>query len=88
MNIYGHDQSSYLIHVANTRANSLPSTLRKPKFSVGDCRHVPFDDAVFDLVMVMGNSFGYFGARDIDSEDMKSASPGVEAGDEGDRMVS
>ncbi|KAI1317658.1 hypothetical protein EDD11_008086 [Mortierella claussenii] len=33
------------------------------QFSIGDCRSTPFPDSHFDLVLLMGNSFGYF-ARD------------------------
>lgn len=29
-------------------------------FSVGDCRQIPYPDCNFDLVLLLGNSFGYF----------------------------
>ncbi|KAF9153668.1 hypothetical protein BG015_002926 [Linnemannia schmuckeri] len=37
------------------------------QFTVGDCRTIPFADSTFDLVLVMGNSFGYF-SNDKDDE--------------------
>ncbi|KAI9098645.1 hypothetical protein DFS34DRAFT_81039 [Phlyctochytrium arcticum] len=58
LGLHGHDQSSYLISLAKERA-SLQSGC-KPAFTVGDCRQIPYADHIFDLVMVMGNSFGYF----------------------------
>lgn len=63
--IHGHDQSSYLISLAKDRAAAAGLTVN-PTFTVGDCRNVPYPDDYFQLIMVMGNSFGYF---DADSGD-------------------
>ena len=35
-------------------------------FSVGDCRQIPYPEATFDLVLLLGNSFGYFSNADQD----------------------
>ena len=80
LQLYGHDQSSYLISLARERAlHSLPESPGRnyvPVFSVGDCRSVPYESNDFDFVMIMGNSFGYFSANDVGAE-----------GDQGDRAV-
>ncbi|KAF9131728.1 hypothetical protein BGX30_012982, partial [Mortierella sp. GBA39] len=39
------------------------------QFTIGDCRSIPFSDSTFDLVLVMGNSFGYF-SNDKDDENL------------------
>jgi len=40
---------------------------QRVQFSIGDSRSTTFDDMAFDLVIVMGNSFGYF-ANDQEDE--------------------
>ena len=55
---HGHDQSSYLINLARER--SALQTAVAPAFTVGDCRNIPYPDNTFDMVLLMGNSFGYF----------------------------
>jgi ubiquinone/menaquinone biosynthesis C-methylase UbiE len=70
LKIYGHDQSAFLIELARERAAQIdPQAAAIPKFSVGDCRNVPLGSDLFDFVMVMGNSFGYFSANDKRDED-------------------
>ncbi|ORZ30221.1 hypothetical protein BCR44DRAFT_43309 [Catenaria anguillulae PL171] len=59
LEIYGHDQSEFLINLARDRAASAGVSDRC-RFTVGDCRTIPFPADSFDLVMIMGNSFGYF----------------------------
>jgi D-alanine-D-alanine ligase len=56
-NIYGLDRSRFLIQKAklNTKKNGIIS-----KFQEGDARKLPFKSDLFDFVMVLGNSFGYF----------------------------
>ena len=64
LKLFAHDQSSYLISLAKERALNLPPQINRPVFTVGDCRSVPYDADLFDFVMIMGNSFGYFSAND------------------------
>jgi ubiquinone/menaquinone biosynthesis C-methylase UbiE len=95
--IYGLDQSSFLIQLARDRCGTITarseempsplmeeeqedtagtnteekdkwSTRRKIAFTVGDCRSIPFPDDYFDIVLVMGNSFGYFSSSDDDAK--------------------
>ncbi|KAH6586991.1 hypothetical protein BASA50_000040 [Batrachochytrium salamandrivorans] len=63
--VHGHDQSSYLISLARERA-SLQKVSSQTTFTVGDCRQIPYPGNTFDLVLVMGNSFGYFSNEDED----------------------
>ncbi|KAF9102043.1 hypothetical protein BGX29_004999 [Mortierella sp. GBA35] len=37
------------------------------QFSIGDCRSIPYADNAFNMILVMGNSFGYF-STDKDDE--------------------
>ncbi|KAF9086754.1 hypothetical protein BGX27_003112, partial [Mortierella sp. AM989] len=86
LHLYGHDQSKYLIELARTRAqarsliqrdgNPLPSPTPcdRIQFSIGDCRSTPFADNQFDLIMLMGNSFGYFSNEQEDVELLKEIS--------------
>ena len=59
LNIFGLDQSSFLISLAQERACQAGLS-NKTNFTVGDCRNIPFPENYFDLIIVMGNSFGYF----------------------------
>ena len=63
LDIYAHDQSSYLISLARQRAQSQHVDVT---FTVGDCRSIPYPQDTFDFIMVMGNSFGYFANDDGD----------------------
>ncbi|KAG0380875.1 hypothetical protein BGX24_003736 [Mortierella sp. AD032] len=98
LELYGHDQSEFLIQLARSRAAAViaTATAASPKdavpltanttastttnnnnnkgqsagpiqFTIGDCRSVPFSNNTFDLILVMGNSFGYF-SNDKDDE--------------------
>ncbi|KAF9188668.1 hypothetical protein BGZ51_000407 [Haplosporangium sp. Z 767] len=68
LELYGHDLSEYLIELAQTRAKACNAADRT-HFTIGDCRSVPHPDNTFSLVMVMGNSFGYFTA-DNENKDL------------------
>lgn len=65
LELFGHDQSPFLISLAQERARELKNK-RRPVFTVGDCREIPYPSNSFNLVMVMGNSFGYFSSEDDD----------------------
>ncbi len=56
-NIEGIDRSYYLIQKAKENAKKENLTL---KFREGDARKLPYPNDTFDVVMVLGNSFGYF----------------------------
>ena len=75
----GHDQSPYLISLAKDRA-TLAGVNNSVQFTIGDCRSVPYPDSYFDLVVTLGNSFGYFDAddsdRDVLNEIFRVLSPG------------
>ncbi|KAI8915086.1 hypothetical protein BC831DRAFT_487837 [Entophlyctis helioformis] len=77
--VHGHDQSSYLISLAQERA-SFQSVTSQTFFTVGDCRQIPYPDNTFDLVLIMGNSFGYFadeqGDRAVLGEVARVLAPG------------
>ena len=55
--IYGLDRSHYLIQKARESARA--ETL-KMKFKEGDARKLPYGPDTFDVVLILGNSFGYF----------------------------
>ncbi|KAJ3302433.1 hypothetical protein HDV03_004977 [Kappamyces sp. JEL0829] len=65
LQIFGHDQSSYLISLAKERALG-QNVSDRTHFTVGDCREIPYPDGSFDLVLILGNSFGYFSSEDQD----------------------
>lgn len=56
-NAEGYDRSRYLIQKARTTSKKEGLSTR---FREGDARKLPYADCCFDVVMVMGNSFGYF----------------------------
>jgi SAM-dependent methyltransferase len=60
LKLYGHDQSSYLINLANERNSGRKNVV----FTVGDCRGVNYPTNFFNFVMILGNSFGYFGVEE------------------------
>ncbi|KAF9925409.1 hypothetical protein FBU30_004792 [Linnemannia zychae] len=76
LELYGHDQSEFLIQLARSRASTASADARDDvplansniirekkgliQFTIGDCRSIPYADNTFDLALVMGNSFGYF----------------------------
>lgn len=67
-NIEGVDLSHYLIQkakeVSATEKFSIP-------FRKGDARRLPFENDRFDVVMILGNSFGYFDTIDDDLKVLK-----------------
>jgi len=68
--VYGIDRSRYLIRLARKRARSLDAT-NNMRFSEGDARKIRFPSCSFDLVTIMGNSFGYFEHEDDDLKVLK-----------------
>lgn len=56
-NIEGLDRSHYLIQKAKSIAKKEDL---KVKFKEGDARKIPFSNDSFNIIMVLGNSFGYF----------------------------
>ena len=56
-NIEGLDRSHYLIQKAKTRAKKEDINI---KFREGDARKIPSPPDTFDVVTILGNSFGYF----------------------------
>lgn len=53
----GVDNSKYLLSVAKNRA--VVEDIANVSFAQGDARSIPSDNEVFDIVIIMGNSFGY-----------------------------
>jgi D-alanine-D-alanine ligase len=64
-NIEGLDRSHYLIQKAKSTAKT--EGLRA-RFREGDARKIPYPSDTFDVVMILGNSLGYFEAA---QEDLK-----------------
>ncbi|HAM09900.1 MAG: D-alanine--D-alanine ligase [Bacteroidetes bacterium GWE2_41_25] len=62
-NITGLDRSHYLIRKAKSAANQ---ENLKITFKEGDARKLPFPADTFDVVMILGNSFGYFESNEDD----------------------
>jgi len=56
-NVEGLDRSHYLIQKARTQAKKEGLSV---KFREGDARKIPYPPDTFDVVMILGNSFGYF----------------------------
>ncbi|HWR26065.1 MAG TPA: methyltransferase domain-containing protein [Methanosarcina sp.] len=56
-NVEGYDRSQYLIRKARTRAQKENLQVR---FREGDARKLPYPSNTFDVVTILGNSFGYF----------------------------
>ncbi len=67
-NIQGIDQSAFLIRKARAtaRKESLPV-----QFKIGDARKLPYPPDSFDVVMILGNSFGYFENANEDTKVLK-----------------
>jgi D-alanine-D-alanine ligase len=55
--IEGFDRSHYLIQKAKETAKKEGLTIR---FREGDARKLPYPNDTFDVVIILGNSFGYF----------------------------
>ncbi|KAF4765811.1 hypothetical protein N7455_004742 [Penicillium solitum] len=58
VNFRGVDQSSYLLGLARERAIA-EDVQGNTRFQEGDLRQIPEADCSFDLVMLLGNSFGH-----------------------------
>jgi D-alanine-D-alanine ligase len=56
-NVEGYDRSQYLIRKARSRAQKENLQVR---FRKGDARKLPYLSDTFDVVTILGNSFGYF----------------------------
>ncbi len=63
INIHGLDRSHYLINRARSLANNNNINI---KFKEGDARKLPYSDDYFNVVLVLGNSFGYFETQQDD----------------------
>ena len=70
INITGLDRSSYLI--AKARQKNKVNNL-SIKFKEGDARKLPYKDSTFDIIMILGNSFGYFECLNDDLQVLCSA---------------
>jgi len=57
LNVEGYDRSQYLIRKARIRAQKDKLQVR---FREGDARKLPYPSDTFDVVTILGNSFGYF----------------------------
>ncbi len=67
-NVYGLDRSHYLINKA--RQVNVQERLGV-NFKEGDARKLPYNDDTFTVVMILGNSFGYFESMDDDIRILK-----------------
>jgi len=56
-NVEGLDRSHYLIQKAKVQAKKEGLNV---KFKEGDARKLPYPPDIFNVVMILGNSFGYF----------------------------
>ncbi len=56
-NVYGIDRSHYLIRKAKQANNNENLTA---SFKEGDARKLPYQSDMFDVVVMLGNSYGYF----------------------------
>ena len=63
--VNGLDRSRYLIRLAKKRA---AAEALAASFKEGDARTPRLPDESFDCVIIMGNSFGYFAAKDDDAK--------------------
>ncbi len=57
MNVEGLDRSHYLVQKAKNQARR---EMLDIKFREGDARKLPYPESSFDVVTILGNSFGYF----------------------------
>lgn len=67
-NVSGLDRSHYLINKARQINNSERLTV---SFKEGDARKLPYGNDTFNVVMILGNSFGYFESIDDDVKILK-----------------
>jgi len=69
-NVEGLDRSRYLIQKAKTQNKKEGLNIR---FREGDARKLPYQPDTFDVVMILGNSFGYFETTQDDIRVLKEA---------------
>src|SRR5664279_129013 len=67
-NVTGLDRSHYLIRKAKS---AVQQEGLKLTFKEGDARKLPFPPDTFDVVMILGNSFGYFESNEDDAMILK-----------------
>jgi D-alanine-D-alanine ligase len=67
-NVEGLDRSHYLIQKAKAQARKETLSV---KFREGDARKLPYPTDMFDAVMLLGNSFGYFETVEDDMRILK-----------------
>ena len=67
-NVNGLDRSHYLIRKAK---NTCLTEGLSASFKEGDARKLPYPTDTFDLVMILGNSFGYFESTEDDMKILK-----------------
>lgn len=67
-NVEGLDRSHYLIQRARTQAKKEGLNVR---FKEGDARKLPYATDTFDVVTILGNSFGYFETIEDDMRVLK-----------------
>jgi D-alanine-D-alanine ligase len=67
-NVEGLDRSHYLIQKARAQAKKEGLNVR---FKEGDARKLPYGPDSFDVVMILGNSFGYFETIEDDMRVLK-----------------
>ncbi|MFX1357378.1 MAG: methyltransferase domain-containing protein [Promethearchaeota archaeon] len=67
-NVEGLDRSRYLIHKAKTLSKKEGLTCR---FREGDARKLPYPPDSFDVIFILGNSFGYFESVNDDFKVLK-----------------
>jgi len=68
LKVYGLDRSHYLIRKAKSIMQSEGLNVN---FKEGDARKLPFETDMFDVVMILGNSFGYFESTEDDVKILK-----------------
>ncbi len=68
LNVFGLDRSHYLIRKAKS---IMQQEGLKVNFKEGDARKLPFPTDMFDVVMILGNSFGYFESTEDDVKILK-----------------
>ncbi|MCB1194608.1 methyltransferase domain-containing protein [bacterium] len=68
--LYGLDRSRYLVQRARKYSKEKGCQIL---FKEGDARRRSFPEAFFDIVLILGNSFGYFENADDDIKVLKNA---------------
>jgi D-alanine-D-alanine ligase len=69
--LYGMDRSHYLIRKAKQTCSNENLTV---SLKEGDARKLPYPTDFFDVVMILGNSFGYFESVEDDLKILKEVS--------------